>query len=1139
MGHTTTVVRFPGAGDDSDGGASITTTPDALLATRITARLRGVDHEDDLARALDGWRPVGGLGGEGPRFVLGGRLGQGSQGVVFALRDRDAQRTVALKTLNGRVVDRDDIARFLHEVQVTAQLEHPGVVPVHDVGVLPDGTVFYTMKRVEGVVLSDWLAGRAGSPTHRFEVIQLFLKICDTMAFSHSRGVVHRDLKPRNVMVGTYGEVLVMDWGLAKVVGVSEPLRRPETDVQLSDLADHETLAGTAVGTPAYMSPEQARGQIDRVDHRSDIYGLGVMLYESLAAASPYVRGDLRRTVAQVVGGQWKPIDQQPACRTLPRRLGAIVHKAMAHAQDDRYQHVSELSADLRAFLAGEAVTAYRETLADLAARVIDRHRQAITWSVIGILVVVAASGAAWTYQQRRDARAVAALREEAARAVADGRLDLARQANERILAYRKDDREARDNATRYEERLKAEADRQTRERTQAENTRRLQARSAELHGQAVEAAARGGLDGIESAVRLARDAQALYNEPGLAADSDRWRDALVTLRTQREQAAQAEAQERQRQASAAAFSVMAAEAEQRGDLDAAIGALSSAIDLVRDSATVERLGVLVAKRNEKRAEREADLRKHEQHAAQEARQAEADVQLREADRALAASEPVRAQGCVERAAALVPEHPSLVEARVRVETGLRVARERSAEALLQDAVRAENAAAVLRSERAVREEEIRRLRGELGESGDPALRTSLATAEDAGLAAERGAAARVAECIGLLNRALALAPAHPPVRAALAEFWVERLREAEGTSDLATAAAAVAQAVAYDDGAHRDLLAGLAWVANRGQVALRLTPISRASDRTETPSGEAVEVAAGARLQLTHGRYLAESADGVRLAVVIERGRTLDLGLPAMPTGLAGGMIFVPGGTLRDPTGRAIGPVAPFVCMGKEVTCGEWLQFLNDPAVSTRIDESLSRGWLTLVPRDSAYYDKDRDKGLPRWKRRSEFLGRGGWVLEWRDGRGAIDPDCPVTEISHDDARAYAAWRAARDGRPWRLPTVPEWEFAVEGGDQRSFPWGSADDLMLCASFVREGRIASLPGARHPADRSVQGVWDLAGSVSEFCDGSSPLNAELRPLLGGNITERQPERFTAWSRRDVDRRLVHPGWGMRLVYSP
>ncbi len=1136
-GHTTTVVRFPGPDEDGDSEGAESVTASALVPTRLTARLRGVDHEDELAKALDAWRPIGGIGGDGARFVLGSRLGKGSQGVVFALRDRDAQRTVALKTLNGRDLDRDDIARFLHEVQVTAQLEHPGVVPVHDVGVLPDGTVFYTMKRVEGVVLSDWMAGRAGLPAHRFEVIQVFLKICDTMAFAHSRGVVHRDLKPRNIMIGTYGEVLVMDWGLAKVVGAAEPLRKHDSEVQLNGMADHETVAGTAVGTPAYMSPEQARGQLDLVDHRSDIYGLGVLLYEMLAAASPYMRGDLRRTVAQVVGGQWTPIDRQPTCADLPRRLAAIVHKAMAHAQDARYQHVSGLAADLRSFLAGEAVTAYRETYADLFARVVDRHRRAITLSCIGGLVVLLASGAAWWWQQARDDRQVEALRAEVARAVSEGDLVQARQASERILAYRPDDRAAREAATRYDERVKSEAAQLTREETRAENTRRMQARAAVLRQKAAEAAERGGLEGLAEATALAKQAQTLHAEdPGLAADYERWFNALSALRAQREHAARSEAEERQRRDNAATLAAKATEAEQTGDLAAAIGALRSAVELVPDAARTEHLVAIVARQSESLAAKERALREQEQQAARIARRAEADAQLQAADTALAAGEASIAQGFVERAAALVSDHPGLGEARRRVEIGLRAARERSAEALLDAAARASEEVAALRQTLAAREDDTRRLRGELGESGDPARRSALASAEDAGIAAERDRAARLADCIGLLNRALALAPEHPPVRAALASFWVQRLREAEGAGDLASAAAAEAQAVAFDDGAHREVLAGLAWVVNQGRIALRLTPIVRQADRTEAPAGTPVEVLAGARVQMRFGRYLAATADGVRLAIVIERGRTRALDLPSPPAGLAATEVFEPGGPLHDETGRVSGTVVPFVIMGREVTCGEWLEFINDPPVGTQIAEAMARGMLILVPRDTAY------DGKPRWRRRSGFIGRSGAGFMLEDGDGRIDPACPVSEVSHDDAVAYAAWRARRDGRAWRLPTVDEWRFAVQGGDGRAYPWGSAADLLFCASapaMSREAGLAGQPGARHPADRSLQGVWDLAGSRSEFCAGGSPLNPELRPVLGGNLLDGMPERFTAWSRRVVDRRLVHQSWGVRLVYTP
>jgi len=1116
--------------------ATATTTSPALVPTRVVVRMRGVEREADLAKALETWRPLGGLG-EGARFVLGGRLGQGSQGVVFALRDRDAQRTVALKTLSGLEVDSDDVSRFLHEVQVTAQLEHPGIVPIHDVGVLPDGTVFYTMKRVEGMVLSDWLVGRSGNAEHRFEVIQLFLKICDTMAFAHSRGVIHRDLKPRNIMVGTYGEVLIMDWGLAKVMGNAEPHLSTGSDVQLSEAADHETLAGTAVGTPAYMAPEQARGQLELVDHRSDIYGLAVILYEMLAAASPYVRGDMRRTLAQVVGGQWTRIDHQPNCRELPRRLCAIVHKAMTHEREGRYQHISEMAADLRAFLAGEAVTAYRETTVDLFARLIDRHRVALTWGGIALLAAGVLSGGGWWWMQTRDARAVEELRTVVATAVADGKWSEARKASEGILAYIPQDRDAQQAAARFDERLRSDAERLTREATQAELVRKARQRAADLRSQAATAAQRGTIEDLAEATQLAKQAQALHPEdPGLADDYERWVAALSQLRARQEQVARRDSEERQRRESALVFTTKSAESERTGDLDAAIGALRSALELQPDPAKVEHLGALVAQRRERDALAERRLREDEQRVARDARRAEADGELRDAVAALARGQATTAQGCVERAAALVSDHPGLAEARRHVEDGLRIERVRAAEVRLAEAVSAASNAAAFRGTLAGRTEDIRRLRSELGETGDPARRAALAAAEEAGRVAERNRAARLAEVVSLLNRALALAPDHPPVRAALAGFWVDRLRESEETGDVAGAAAAEAQAIAYDDGAHRDLLAGLVTVNNRGRAIVRLEPIVRQADRTDAPGGTSVELPSGSQVQLHHGHYVVTSADGVRVAVVLERGRMSELAVPTMPADLAPGTAFVPGGQLRDENGTPGGRIEPFVMAKREATCSEWLQFINDPPVTQRIDEALGRGQLILAPRATAY---DR---VPLWRRKSNFMGKGGvFVLELSDG-SSVEADCPIAGISHDDAVAFAAWRARRDGHAWRLPTIAEWQLAVQGGDGRAYPWGSAADLQFCASaaaLAREPGLAANPSGRFPSDSSVQGVLDLAGSRCEYCQGTSALGVDLRPLLGGSVAERMAERFTAWSRRDVDRRLVHPAWGVRLVYTP
>ena len=158
-----------------------------------------------------------------------------------------------MKSLRAEECDSGDISRFVHEAQITAQLEHPGIIPIHDFGMLPDGTAFYTMKRVEGQTLAEWLADRKGRIEHRFDVLSLFMRLCETMGFAHSKGVIHRDLKPRNIMVGRFGEVLVMEWGLAKIVGLSDgsgvTSLRSDGDSASGDI--HRTMSGFAVGTPA------------------------------------------------------------------------------------------------------------------------------------------------------------------------------------------------------------------------------------------------------------------------------------------------------------------------------------------------------------------------------------------------------------------------------------------------------------------------------------------------------------------------------------------------------------------------------------------------------------------------------------------------------------------------------------------------------------------------------------------------------------------------------------------------------------------------------------------------------------------------------------------------------------------------
>lgn len=271
----------------------------------------------------------------GTGYVLLGKLGAGGMGGVFRVEDTALGRQVALKVIGIIDSSGEFGARLLREAKVIAQLEHPGIVPVHDVGTLPDGRVFYTMKLVQGPRLDQHRDELGGVP----ERLRTFQKICEAVSFAHAHHVLHRDLKPQNIMVGRFGEVLVMDWGLAKVlnaeISAESSLSRkislppPPSD---ADTAEADTAHGVVLGTPGYMAPEQARGDLAAVGPRADVYALGAVLNFLVEGTDP-----------------------------APKALAAIAGKAMAADARDRYASVEELAGDVAHYLDGLPVSAYPE----------------------------------------------------------------------------------------------------------------------------------------------------------------------------------------------------------------------------------------------------------------------------------------------------------------------------------------------------------------------------------------------------------------------------------------------------------------------------------------------------------------------------------------------------------------------------------------------------------------------------------------------------------------------------------------------------------------------------------------------------------------------------------------------------------
>jgi serine/threonine protein kinase len=329
------------------------------LSDEAVARLRSVGAEPDFT---------------GTRYRLIERIASGGMGSVYLAEDAALDRRVAIKILDVPDSSGELAARLQREARILAKLEHPGIVPVHDAGTLADGRVFYAMKFVEGECLDRFSEHESTLPGR----LRIFQRICDTVAFVHTRGVLHRDLKPENIMTGPFGEVLVMDWGVAKILcgnristpagtANGQPLNDLRTLTVVPSPAPLQTAHGAVLGTPGYMAPEQARGDVEHLDERADIYSLGAILQFLVVSGA---RGE----------------------QTTPRGLTAIARKAMDADPAARYASASQLGQDVARYLDGLPVMAYPESPLQKIGRWAARYRLAIvlvlTYLVVRALLI-------------------------------------------------------------------------------------------------------------------------------------------------------------------------------------------------------------------------------------------------------------------------------------------------------------------------------------------------------------------------------------------------------------------------------------------------------------------------------------------------------------------------------------------------------------------------------------------------------------------------------------------------------------------------------------------------------------------------------------------------------------------------------
>jgi serine/threonine protein kinase len=352
------------------------------------------------------------------RYLLRGERGRGGQARVLLAHDRHIGRPVAWKELlpgldpgnagtgtgtgASKAAPALAVARFLREARVTGQLEHPGIVPVHELGQRADGRLYYTMRLVRGRTLAAAVEASPALPD-RLKLLNHFVDLCHAVAYAHSRGVIHRDIKPDNVMVGPFGETVLLDWGLARLRGQDEPEgapaprsaagHRPGADSGNMKVVERpgsaHTLDGATLGTPAYMSPEQAQGQLARIDERSDVWSLGAVLYEILTGQPPFTGSSPMAVAAKVC--LERPVHVLSRSPKAPPELAAVVHKALSAEQDDRYPTAGALADDITAHMTGGRVGAFNYSRGALLRRFARRHRAAFTAGGLALSAIVVA----------------------------------------------------------------------------------------------------------------------------------------------------------------------------------------------------------------------------------------------------------------------------------------------------------------------------------------------------------------------------------------------------------------------------------------------------------------------------------------------------------------------------------------------------------------------------------------------------------------------------------------------------------------------------------------------------------------------------------------------------------------------------
>jgi serine/threonine protein kinase/formylglycine-generating enzyme required for sulfatase activity len=1183
------------------------TSRTSVLADMATARLsRGTGA---IPKGLQ--RLIEQQGTEG-RYAIDRPLAAGGMGAVLKIEDHDFRRGAAMKVIHARFADQPEaLERFLAEAQITAQLEHPNIVPIHDLGTMEDGTLYYTMKLIEGrslnALIKQLMQGRgllkdskgvliaadadALAAVQQWTInerILVFLKVLDGVGYANSHGVVHRDIKPDNIMLGPHGEVLVVDWGIAKVLpgAVATAIQAGDGKVgrQVVSLREADalsaTLEGQAMGTIFYMPPEQATGNLAAIDARSDVYALGATLYELLALRRCLNSSSLPDMVMQVAAGGWIAFDQaweqtQPGSKADPD-LTAIIHQAMAHDPAKRYSSCEAFAADLRRFIAGQGVLARRRNLIERIGLWYAAHRRQVQVGV-GVVVIATVAVMAGTWIGSREQRALAISSAAEARRFAETAgedVHLLQDAAAKLQAavtLNPDDTDLRYVQERLLTTL-GKAEQRADAQKVAEGQRiAITAKIAELRQSAKlfqEAATRENQpakskSALEDAERVLTSAIELNPKDG---ELDQQREQVRSLlRDERKRIELLAKQDARHQAQLALE-----KAEQQLALVTAVPNDISALTMITDQLKnlethlqkadgLDGMQDLVKRSDRLRAELE-------QRRALLTRRDQAQQLKTRAAKALQNGHIADAEQVVRQALDTAPDHVEALPLRRELQEQLTsiIDIKRRNEEITRRQVRAQEAEQKLSSARitmkALADASKRATTAQtLAAKLNRELATEPATRKEPLFAARRTtqnanleAAQKWADSEAAAQNALALVADQADSTSAaaanelLADLYVLRLRDARTKGNLAEMLASRSQLMRYDiTGRYRSEIAGQGTliIAAPAGTNFTLHALRDTGDGRLIASGDPLTIVAGQPLTVDAGSYRIEFGQNeIACAVAVNEQMTITIPpvLPAIPSHTLR-LVSVPSELAKS-----------FMLGQDEVTVEQYRAFINDPAILAQVKAS----WQRLTKRgDDADEAREPLLYIPRAVPSAyEPLSLTWQLLPYASHIESIEPQrnvagitieagIPITGISRSDAEGFCAWLSMKTGNRVRLPTAAERAWATIGGDPaRIHPWGPGFDRAFCVNAFSGANRAARPGS-NTYDVGPFGHLDLAGNVREWLldrptDKDDLFSAGTKGALvaGGSWADESDFLFRSTASESIDDTFVSPIFGFRIL---